>query len=566
MVQILLALLAGILTVSAPCILLPLPILFGASVGQTSKTRPIFITLGFITTFSILALGLQYAVSKFGINPNYIRNTAAFVLLVMSGFMIWPKPFEILMSHMSGLITKASGISKSAGSGNAGGFITGVVIGAVWAPCAGPILASIITLIIFQQETFRAGVLLIAYAIGAGIPMLLIAYGGQTLTTRIKSIAKYSNKIQQAFGVILIFVATSIFFQYDTYIQAWLLERVPFLGAGLEKSILGEKNLSEVKNKDNSNTTLEEEYKERQSQTVMKTELDVYGKAPEIRGITNWINSNPLTLAELKGKVVLVDFWTYSCINCIRTLPYVTNWYNKYKDQGFVVIGIHAPEFEFEKINSNVEKAVKLYNIHYPVAQDNGFATWRAYSNQFWPAHYLIDKNGDVVYTHFGEGKYEITENNIRYLLGLEVGTETTDVSKLNQIKSPEMYFGLNRLENLSSGQRASADAYDYIIPNRLDVNNFALSGKWKFDQDKAIFLGSQGKIKLHFNSAKVHMVAESSKAQTILVKVDDKPPVLINIAGSDLYTLFDSEEYREHVMEITIPEAGFEAFTFTFG
>lgn len=566
MVQILLALLAGILTVSAPCILLPLPILFGASVGQTSRTRPIFITLGFIATFSVLALSLQYAVSKFDINPNYIRDTAAVVLLLMAGFMIWPKPFEILMTHLSGFITKVSGISKRAGNGNLGGFITGIIIGAVWAPCAGPILASILTLIILQQETFRAGLLLISYATGAGIPMLIIAYGGQTLTTKIKSITRYSTRIQQIFGIILILVATSIFFQYDTFIQAWLIERVPFFGAGLEKNILGGKDLSNTNNKEGTNSKLEKELKERQLKTTLKTEIDEYGKAPEIRGITNWINSNPLTLAELKGKVVLIDFWTYSCINCIRTLPYVTNWYDKYKDQGFVVIGIHAPEFEFEKLNSNVEKAVRRYNIHYPVAQDNGFATWRAYSNQYWPAHYLIDKNGDVVYTHFGEGKYEITENNIKYLLDLEVGTETTDASKLNQIKSPEMYFGLNRLENLSSGQRASTDVHDYVIPNRLDVNNFALSGKWKFDQDKAIFLGSRGKIKLYFNSAKVHMVAESSKEQTILVKVDDKPSLLINIGGSDLYTLFDSEEYKEHVMEITIPEAGFEAFTFTFG
>ena len=229
MIEVLLAILAGILTIAAPCILLPLPIILGSSVGQQSKTRPIFITLGFVLTFAVLGLTLNFIIQNLGLSPNALRNSAAIVLAIFALFMIWPTPFERMTMHLPRLINKASQTGQSAGKGNLGGFIIGVVIGIVWAPCAGPILGSILTLVAQQQDITRAGILLVAYAIGAGLPMLAIAYGGQALTTKVKGIAPYAYRLQQVFGIIILFLAVAIYFQYDTLLQAKLLEFIPAL-------------------------------------------------------------------------------------------------------------------------------------------------------------------------------------------------------------------------------------------------------------------------------------------------------------------------------------------------
>jgi hypothetical protein len=248
----------------------------------------------------------------------------------------------------------------------------------------------------------------------------------------------------------------------------------------------------------------------------------------------------------------------------VRTLPYITKWYDTYKDQGFVVIGVHTPEFAVEKLTPNVQKAIERYNIHYPVAQDNDYKTWGAYKNSFWPAHYLIDKNGDIVYTHFGEGKYDVTENKIRELLGQEP-KKTATAEETHDVRTPEIYFGLSRLGHFSGNQKASTSTQTYVIPNRLDENSFALEGDWQFSNDKATLMKGPGKIKLYFYAKTVHMVA-SSKTQSISARVDSFPAKTVQISDPDLYTLFDGEKAGLHVLEITIPESGFEAFTFTFG
>ncbi len=289
------------------------------------------------------------------------------------------------------------------------------------------------------------------------------------------------------------------------------------------------------------------------------------GPAPELKGINQWLNSDPLTIASLKGKVVLIDFWTFSCINCIRTLPYVTKWYDTYHDKGFVIIGVHTPEFAFEKEASNVRDAINRFNIKYPVAMDNNYSTWNAFSNQYWPAEYLINKEGHVVYTHFGEGNYDHTENAIRELLNMPDST-SAKTSELGNIQSPEMYFGTSRLQNLSSSQKPSSTPYTYQLPPTLALNNFALDGQWQFDGEKATLVGDTGKIKLHFSSGKVFIVAQSGKPVTLKILVDGKPQLDVVVNKSQLYQLFDSTDYSEHTIEITIPSGGLDAFTFTFG
>jgi len=294
--------------------------------------------------------------------------------------------------------------------------------------------------------------------------------------------------------------------------------------------------------------------------------LDNYGPAPELAGIASWLNSEPLALADLKGKVVLIDFWTYSCINCIRTLPHITKLYEDYKDQGLIVIGVHTPEFAFEKDKDNVARAMKQFGIDYPVAQDNDYATWNAFSNHYWPAKYLIDQDGNVVYFHFGEGAYDATENAVRRLLGLDAAAEPA-ASGERRVASPEMYFGLERLANLSAAQKAAAVRQEYELPERLPLNAFALAGDWVFDGDKVRLAGETGQIRLKFSAGKVFMVASRPDGEAILdIKVDGVSQPSVTVGASQLYTLFDSEDYREHEIEIDITGAGLEAFTFTFG
>jgi thiol-disulfide isomerase/thioredoxin len=291
-----------------------------------------------------------------------------------------------------------------------------------------------------------------------------------------------------------------------------------------------------------------------------------YGPAPEFVGITKWLNSDPLTQEQLKGKVVLVDFWTYSCINCIRTFPYLTKWYEDYKDRGFVIVGVHTPEFAFEKITSNVESALKRYKISYPVAQDNNYKTWSAYKNQFWPAHYLIDKDGNIVYTHFGEGKYDETEKAIRTLLGLEGPFDIPAAEEKNQSQTPEIYFGLTRLKNFGGTETPDTKEQIYIFPKKLAASKFALEGSWQFNQEAAVHTKGYGKIKLNFNAAKVFMVAKSAEPMTIKVYVDGQLVKGVVVSESDLYQLYDSLSGGAHTMEIEVPSGGLEAFTFTFG
>jgi cytochrome c-type biogenesis protein len=229
MLQILIAILAGILTIGAPCILPLLPILLGASVGQQSKTRPLFITLGFIITFAVVGLTLSFLITRFGLSPDILRRIAVFALGIFGLFMLWPKPFELLTLRLSGLINKANTTSQQAGSGNFGGFVLGIMLGVIWTPCAGPVLGSILTLIATSTDVARASILLVAYAVGAGIPMLIIAYGGQYITTRVRVFAHYATRVQQIFGLLIITLAILMYFQYDTLLQAKLLEKYPNL-------------------------------------------------------------------------------------------------------------------------------------------------------------------------------------------------------------------------------------------------------------------------------------------------------------------------------------------------
>ena len=294
--------------------------------------------------------------------------------------------------------------------------------------------------------------------------------------------------------------------------------------------------------------------------------LENYGEVPEFTGIAKWLNSDPLTIQQLRGKVVLIDFWTYSCINCIRTLPYVTGWYEKYKDKGFVVVGVHTPEFAFEKDTSNVQAAFKRHGINYPVAQDNDYGTWQAYSNRYWPAHYLIDQSGKIVYTHFGEGKYQETEQAIQQLIGISDENEMAEENIQRVVKTPEIYLGLKRLDLLSKSQEPSQANQQYHFPSDLPLNYFALEGQWIFNDEGVKLVGTSGKIRLNFYSKDVHIVAKGDNEIIVKVLIDGKLLTTIKIQDSSLYTLSEGTDSKQRILELQIEGTGLEVFTFTFG
>ena len=315
--------------------------------------------------------------------------------------------------------------------------------------------------------------------------------------------------------------------------------------------------------------------------SIIKHKAATYPSAVEIIPGGQFINSDPFTLKSLIGKkVILIDFWTYTCINCQRTTPHLNTWYEKYKDQGFVIIGIHSPEFEFEKDYNNVKKATQDLGIQYPVVQDNDYATWSAYGNRYWPHKYLIDIDGYIVYDHIGEGGYDQTEKEIQKAL-----EERIAALKLNEsiskdvanpkdqittnslmVQSPEMYFGTSRLRNLASSQYFSITTKNYQLPENINLNEFSLGGNWRFFSEYAKLTEGSGQVNLKFHAAKLYMVASSEKPVTLVITVDGKLQTPVIVQESKLYTLFDSEDYADHVIEMRIDQAGFEAFTFTFG
>jgi len=385
---------AGIATVASPCILPILPLLLGAATagagnGATTAHRhgPAFIVLGFVLSFVTAALLFSASTRVLGLSQDHLRAASLALLLAMGVLLVWPALLERAMAPLGGLADVAQRLGDRAGAGYGGKLLIGATLGLLWTPCAGPVLASMLALLALgEQPTTQIAGLLTAYALGAGLPMLAIAYGGQAATGKVRALALHAGAIRRTFGVLVIATVAAMHWQLDTAAVSWLSRQWP---AGIA------------------------------SATAARTAPAVQPvtQAPEFAGIDNWFNSPPLAMSQLRGKVVLIDFWTYDCVNCLNTLPHVKRWHEKYKDQGLVVVGVHTPEFPFERETANLQAAIRRLGVPYPVAQDNGFRTWSAWRNQYWPAVYLVDREGRVVFHHSGEGDYDKIEQQIRQAL-----------------------------------------------------------------------------------------------------------------------------------------------------
>ena len=559
------AFIAGILTILAPCIWPILPIALSSSIagGGMDRKRPIGVVIGLVLSFTIFTLAITTIVKLLNLPPDSLRHLAIFTIGLLGLAMIIPSlglRFEETMMR----VMRRLPVKQNFSGGFWPGFVTGVALGSVWAPCAGPILAAVAALSATGQVTSTVVLITFSFACGVAVPMLLLMLGGQTIAAKAGSISRNLPKIQQAFGVVMILLAIAMWFNIDRTLQGKVIEMFPGIDSSINKLERSEgirKELNKLQN---------------------RTESADYGMAPEFKGISTWLNSEPLTIESLKGKVVLVDFWTYTCINCIRTLPHVTNWYETYKDLGFVVVGVHTPEFAFEKETENVARALKQYKINYPVALDNEYATWNAYNNLYWPAHYLIDADGRVRYIHFGEGNYDETEAQIKALLaeaGKDVDKtvqEMPDETPKQRI-SPETYLGSARMQTEETQGNLGKGSYQgSLVDPSLD--NFSLGGSWNIDSEYAES-GSDAKLNIRFKARQVFLVMHPPTGSTGSVKVLlDGQPISAESSGSDttqslvtvtqdkLYALVKLSDVSEHLLTLEFQTSGLKAYAFTFG
>lgn len=571
--------LAGLATILAPCIWPVLPIVLSSSVGGGGgHRRPLGITLGVMISFTIFTLTAATLVRVFHLDPNVLRTLAVIVITFLGLTMIFPAlatQFETLLSRLANIFSKST--EQKQGSGFLPGFITGCSLGIVWSPCAGPILATIATLAATGNISIAVVAVTLAYVTGVGVPLFAFAYGGQRFIARARSVNRYTGMIQRVFGGVMILAAFAIFTGYDQRLQIGLLDRFPALGTAVN----GFENNSAVTGQLNA-------LKGTTSSTIPDTTglWNAHTKAPDFVGITHWLNTDkPISIADLHGKVVLVDFWTYTCINCIRTLPFTTSWYEKYKDQGFVVIGVHTPEFQFEHETGNVENAIRQYGIHYPVAQDNNYATWTNYRNEYWPAEYLIDANGTIRRTHFGEGEYDQMEQAIQALLG-EAGKQVpTDlVSMPDQTPtgtlSPETYLGSNRMQYYSSPSgNIGNGTKNLTLSDNPGRNRFSYGGQWTISDEYAT-TGDHATLDYDFSAGKVFIILRPGDTAGGTVRVSlDGNPIDPSVAGADvknstvtvdtdrLYNVVDLHGKTErHILKLEFQTPGLQAFTFTFG
>ena len=568
------AFVSGFVTILAPCIWPLLPIVLSSTVTG-EKRKPLGITLGIMISFALFTLTISYFVKLFNFDPNVLRLFAVIVIVFLGLTLVVP----MFSRTLEGFVSRVSGIFGSSGNshhGFWGGLVTGFSLGLVWSPCAGPILATIATLAATRTVNFEIVWVTIAYVIGLGIPLFIFATVGSRLFTKTRFLSKYTGRIQQIFGIIMILTAVAIFTNYDKVIQVKLLDAIPSYSNFLYKL----ESVNSVKEQLDKLRDMKEEIKKEMPQS--SSTLPNLGNAPEFTGINKWLNSDPLTLQALRGKVVLVDFWTYTCINCIRTLPFVTGWYEKYRDQGFVVVGIHTPEFEFEKKTENVEQAIKQYKINYPVAQDNDYTTWNAYNNRYWPAKYLIDSKGIIRWIHFGEGEYDVAEKAIQELLKEKGNSVPQDlVETLDQTpksrNSPETYLGSSRMQYLYPGGGVVNGNQTFKLSKNIPTNSFSLGGEWTIDSENAIS-GNNAVLEYNFTASKVFLVLRPGFTNNAKIKIFlDNKPVDSSSAGQDvkdgaitvdqdrLYNLIQLKNAENHLLRLEF-SPGIEAFAFTFG
>jgi cytochrome c biogenesis protein CcdA/thiol-disulfide isomerase/thioredoxin len=560
----------GLITGISPCILPVLPVIFfsggvqgaksnGAATAAPSRWRPFLVIGGLVVSFSVFTLVGSVLLTLLHLPQDVLRWAGLVVLLLIGIGLIVPRFEAILEKPFSWIPQRNVGTER-------GGFVLGLALGAVYVPCAGPVLAAITV----AGSTGRIGVetvvLTLTFALGAAIPLLIFALAGRRVAERVKSFRKHQRAIRIGGGVVMIALAIGLVFNVPQLLQ----KLVPDYTSALQDRF---SNSEEITKALDLGGLVTEENKDLSRCTDGAVELQSCGTAPSIRGIQEWFNTQgnqPITLAEQKGKVVLVDFWAYSCINCQRSIPHIVAWDDAYRELGLEVISVHSPEYAFEKEPRNVKAGAAEFGIGYPVALDNTLSTWTNYRNRYWPAHYLIDATGTVRHIKFGEGGYAGTEKLIRELLvaadpgvSLPPATDVADETPVAGETTQETYLGTTKQRNFAGAQKYSAATRSFTVPATLPANSFALDGEWTLGTQSVSPASGSADIALNYTAREVRMVLAGNGTVTY---TQDGVRKSITVSGTpQSYRLVSTGDLASGSLTVTI-ESGIQAFSFTFG
>jgi len=597
MLLFILAYSAGIFTIISPCILPVLPFVFSRA-GTSFWRGPLPMLVGMGLSFTLIA-SMAAVAGEWVVSANhYARLSAMIALGIFGAALLWPRLATWLARPAVALGVKL-GYPATVTTSPTASALLGVATGLLWAPCAGPVLGLILTGAALNGANIQTSLLLLAYAGGAATSLALSLVLGGRILVLMKRLLTFGEGLRRSVGALVLASVTAIALGLDTSLLAgWSLDST----TAIEQRLMNEMNAGITNTPTSSPPAMMMSANPPammmsaiNQTTGAAAALPVEANAPAFDGATSWLNSPPLTLESLKGKVVLVDFWTYSCINCLRAIPYVRAWAEKYRDQGLVVVGVHTPEFAFERDIDNVKRAIANQQIAYPVAIDNHYAIWRAYKNQYWPAHYFIDARGRIRHHHFGEGDYEQSEQIIQQLLSeagqANIATDIVAVvangaeaaPDLRNVRSPETYIGFRRAENfISTGGIAEDSIKDYSIMDKLRLNEWGLVGSWHVGEEQARLEGAGGAIAFRFHARDLHMVlgrGGSAQELRFRVTIDGKPPLESHgsdvneqgegvVTGERLYQLIrqGADEITPKEFKIEFLDAGVEAYAFTFG
>jgi cytochrome c biogenesis protein CcdA/thiol-disulfide isomerase/thioredoxin len=589
------AVLAGAGTALSPCALPVLPALLSAG-GVGGRRRPLGIVLGLSITFTVTVVGLANVVDGVGLGNDPLRDVAVVVLLVFGLALLMPDVAARLEAPLSRLARFGP---RSTGDGFLSGLLVGGALGFVYTPCASPILAAVISVSAASGKTIVIG---LAYAAGSAVVLLALALGGRRVFDRVRKAGR-GPTLQRVLGTIMILTAVAIITNLDVNFDQFVAEKIPDvnLTASLECSKTVTSRLDQITGHkakfvaangssacEGSGTTTVHPAARNASQATLLAAaraLPNLGTAPEFTETEDWFNTpgdRPLTLPSLRGRVVLIDFWTYTCINCIRTLPYLKAWNAAYAKDGLTIVGVEAPEFAFEKEASNVANAIGQFGLRYPVVQDNNLGTWNAYGNEYWPADYLIDAKGQVRYATFGEGDYDKTETAIRALLaeaGHQVGGKShpTGVVVPSEIATPETYMGTLRAQGWVNGPKTGTHDYGPPPSGALALNDFAYSGTWDITSQPAEAIAGAG-VDFEFKAKNVYLVLSSPGERPLPVQVlldghtisaadagGDVHDSVVTVRRQRLYWLVSLPGDQQHRVSLRFAN-GVTGYDFTFG
>ncbi len=526
--------------------------------GLSDTLRPYRVIGGLVLSFSVVALLGSALLSLLHLPQDAIRWAALVALVAIGIGLIFPG-FERLLERPFSRIPQ----KQIATRGN--GFGLGLALGALYVPCAGPVLAAIV--VAGATATISVGIVVLtgAFALGAALPLLFFALAGQRVAKRVSAFRRRQREIRISAGIVTILLAVALVFDLPAALQ----RAIPDYTSGLQQKV---GSSEEIREKLNLGGIVTDQNAQLSNCSNGAPDLENCVPAPDLKGISGWLNTpdgKPIALNSLRGKVVLIDFWAYSCINCQRAIPHVIGWYHAYRDSGFEVIGVHTPEYAFEKVPGNVAQGAADLGITYPVALDNGYSTWTNYRNRYWPAEYLIDASGTVRHIKFGEGDYDGTEKLIRQLLTdakpgvtLPPSVDAADTTPRPGI-TPETYFAVGKMVNYGGGGVYDERSATYQYPPALKANSFALTGPWSLDYQGATAVGDDAAIKLNYQAKNVYIVAGGTGTLTV---VRNGKPTTVPINGPPTsHQIVAGDQVGPGTLEVR-PSKGLQLFSFTYG